>query len=161
MQIDYTGQYAAKEIDRTVSLTSDSARKSFAELRTFKYFSTQIVSLRLANALSNGAKPWCDTIFTASWLYMKSRLSVESSQQAHICWLLLDEGAEMNIWPVHQLTAFTIVQLWPHIWGLLLDPARNKTCIRLWYIQSATSEAFRTVRLWVDVCRLFLDVCLR
>ena len=57
MQIDYTGQYAAKEIDRTVSLTSHSARKSFAELRTFKYFSTQIVSLRLANALSNGAKP--------------------------------------------------------------------------------------------------------
>ncbi len=39
MQIDYTGQYAAKEIDRTVSLTSHSARKSFVELRTFNYFS--------------------------------------------------------------------------------------------------------------------------
>ncbi len=68
MQIDYTGQYAAKEIDQTVSLTSHSARKSFIELWTFNYFSTQIVSLRLANAISNGAKPCCDTNFMTSWL---------------------------------------------------------------------------------------------
>ena len=50
--------------------------------------------------------------------------------RAHIGCLLLGKGAQMNIWPVHQLTAFTRVQLWPHIWGLLLDPARRKTCIR-------------------------------
>ncbi len=63
MQIDYTGQYAAKEIDQAVSLISHSARKSFAELRTFNYFFSQIVSLCLANALSNGAKPCCDAYF--------------------------------------------------------------------------------------------------
>ncbi len=157
MQIDYIGQYAAKEIDQTVSLTSQPARKSFIELWTFNYFLTQIVSLCLTNALANGAKPCCDTILwqagcTSSPGFQWNHL------QAHIGWLLLDKGAHMNIWPVHQLTAFTIVQLWPHICRLLLDPARRKTCIRLYHIQSATSEALRTVQLWVDVCRLFLDI---
>ena len=67
MQIDYTGQYAAKEIDQTVSLTSHSARKSFIELWTFNYLFTQIVSLCLTNS------KWCQTML---WHNFHDKLTV-------------------------------------------------------------------------------------
>ncbi len=67
MQIDYTGQYAAKEIDQTVSLTSHSARKSFIELWTFNYLFTRIVSLCLTNS------KWCQTML---WHNFHDKLTV-------------------------------------------------------------------------------------